>query len=51
MDKKGVILDAKAADEASIPFVYAEYGFGNVMDPQYTISKISELLELVNKIL
>lgn len=40
--------DQKAAAFAGIPFVYASYGFGEVNSPDYTIHRLSELLELFN---
>lgn len=39
-DTKG---DADACREAGIPFVFAEYGFGDVKDPDYRISCFAEL--------
>lgn len=38
--------DLKAARYASIPFVFAKYGFGNVTDYDYVIEKFDDLLEL-----
>ncbi|MGI6017832.1 MAG: HAD family hydrolase [Marvinbryantia sp.] len=38
--------DADACKEAGIPFVYAEYGFGDVTNPQYRIKTPLELTEL-----
>ena len=35
--------DADACEEAGIPFVLAEYGFGEVEDPAYRISCLAEL--------
>ncbi|UQZ32185.1 HAD family hydrolase [Paenibacillus sp. PK3_47] len=40
--------DQKAAAFAGIPFVYASYGFGEVSGADYTIRRLSELLELFN---
>ncbi|MNN86467.1 Phosphoglycolate phosphatase [compost metagenome] len=40
--------DLKAAAFAGIPFVFASYGFGEVSDPDYTINRLSDLLELFN---
>ncbi|MDF9841506.1 MULTISPECIES: HAD family hydrolase [unclassified Paenibacillus] len=40
--------DQKAAAFAGIPFVFASYGFGEVSDPDYTINRLSDLLELFN---
>ena len=38
--------DRKAAMHAGIPFVYAEYGFGEVEDHDYKIEDLKELLAL-----
>lgn len=38
--------DQKACKQAGIPFVYASYGFGNVQNPDYTISSPKDLLTL-----
>lgn len=38
--------DADAAAHAGIPFVFCEYGFGNVTNPDYSIEKFSDLLTL-----
>ncbi len=35
--------DADACKEAEVPFILAEYGFGNVPDARWRIRKISEL--------
>lgn len=42
-DTKG---DADACKEAAIPFVFAEYGFGEVEDPDYRIASITDLQKL-----
>ncbi len=42
--------DLKAARYASIPFVYARYGFGKVVGSDYTIDRLDELLKLVHSI-
>lgn len=39
--------DADACREAGIPFILAEYGFGDVPDAKWRIRKISELCELL----
>lgn len=44
------ILDKEAADLAGIPFVFASYGFGNVENPDYSISKPMDLIEISKKI-
>lgn len=38
--------DADSCRKASIPFIYASYGFGNVPDASVSISSISDLLHL-----
>lgn len=38
--------DADACRAAGIPFIFAEYGFGDVPDAQKRISKISDLLDM-----
>ena len=38
--------DCDAASYAGVPFVYADYGFGDVKNYQYRISKFTELLSL-----
>lgn len=38
--------DANACKEAGVPFIFAEYGFGDVPDAKRRIAKISELLTL-----
>ncbi|MDO4523478.1 MAG: HAD family hydrolase [Eubacteriales bacterium] len=35
--------DANACAEANIPFVFAEYGFGSVEEPDYRIADLSDL--------
>ena len=42
-DTKG---DQDACKEAEIPFVFAEYGFGDVEDPDYRIKNLKDLVEL-----
>ena len=42
--------DEESARVAQIPFVYAEYGFGDSTAPDYTIKEFSELVELMEKI-
>lgn len=44
------ILDKEAADLAGIPFVLASYGFGNVENPDYSISKPMDLINLTKEI-
>ena len=43
--------DVKGALEAGIPFIYAEYGFGEVSDIRYSISDICELPTKLREIL
>ena len=38
--------DADACQKAGIPFVLAEYGFGDAAAPDYRISELKDLLEL-----
>lgn len=38
------ILDKEAADKAGIPFVLADYGFGQVENPDYIIEKPADLI-------
>ena len=40
-------MDANACKEAGVPIVFVTYGFGNVENPDYTIDKISELIDMV----
>lgn len=47
-DTMGDLLGANYAD---IPFVHAKYGFGKVDNPQYSISNITEITELIQRIL
>lgn len=42
--------DKIASDEAEIPFVFAEYGFGNVENSQYSIKEFCELPEVIKNI-
>ena len=42
------IGDYEAATEAEIPFVYAEYGFGEVLNAEYKIRAIEQLMEKVD---
>ncbi|MBQ8563125.1 MAG: HAD family hydrolase, partial [Firmicutes bacterium] len=43
--------DQKAAALAEVPFVYAEYGFGQAENPEYSITEVWKLPELISKIL
>lgn len=40
-------MDASACREASVPFIYASYGFGTCDKPDFTINNISEILDLL----
>ncbi|GAA0337501.1 hypothetical protein GCM10008967_29700 [Bacillus carboniphilus] len=40
------IGDQKAANFAEIPFVYAEYGFGEVDQYDYSIKSLEDLVKL-----
>ena len=42
--------DHKASKEAKVPFVFAEYGFGETKEPNYRISSFSELMTLMKKL-
>lgn len=44
------IMDKEASQQAQIPFIFAEYGFGNVIDPLYSIQQFSDITAVVNKI-
>lgn len=43
------ILDKEAADKANVPFVLADYGFGEVNNPDYIIKKPADLLEIAKE--
>lgn len=43
--------DQKAAGQADIPFIYAEWGFGNCFNPDYSASSAGEIPALIEKIL
>lgn len=43
------ILDKEAADKAGIPFVLADYGFGQVDNPDYIIEKPADLIEIAKE--
>lgn len=42
--------DCNSANGAGVPFVYADYGFGHVENPEYAIKEIAELPDVVKKI-
>lgn len=41
-------MDANACKEAGVPFVFASYGFGNVENPDFNITRISDLLDMID---
>lgn len=43
-------LDLKSCQEAGIPFIHAEYGFGKELNEKYHISEMKELPKLVKTI-
>lgn len=43
-------MDKTASEQAGIPFIFAEYGFGNVCNPPYSIQQFSEIINVVNRI-
>lgn len=43
------IGDFEAAEKNSLPFIYAEYGFGEVSDAVYAINNFTELEEVLKK--
>lgn len=43
--------DKKAAQSAGVEFIYAEYGFGNIENSEYKISRFSELPQLADTII
>lgn len=40
-------MDANACKEANVPICHVTYGFGTVENPDYSIDKIADLLEIV----
>lgn len=42
--------DCNSARDNAIPFIYASYGFGNVLDYDYVINNFSELKNIIKKI-
>lgn len=42
--------DQRGALDADIPFIYAEYGFGNIDDSKYKISEFKDILEEARKL-
>lgn len=43
------ILDKEAADKACIPFVWASYGFGNVENPDYILTKPNDIIKIAKE--
>ena len=43
--------DQKAAGQAEVPFIYAEYGFGQCTNPDYSVKTAGEIPALIKKIL
>jgi phosphoglycolate phosphatase len=41
--------DEKAARFAGIPFIYAEYGFGNAVSPDAVITRIKQLPKCIKE--
>jgi len=44
------VSDQNAAVKAGIPFIYAEYGFGNVNHQKYVLGKFSDLKDILHEI-
>lgn len=42
------IIDKLSAENNNIPFVYASYGFGSVIDNGYIINSIDDIIELIS---
>lgn len=43
--------DCKACEKAGVPFIWASYGFGNVPDAKNSIKELSELPDIICKII
>lgn len=43
--------DLKGANYAGIPFIYAEYGFGQLDDMKYSINSILDINKIIGDIL
>lgn len=43
--------DLDGAMHANIPFVYATYGFGNLIEQKYAISKFTDMIECASTLL
>ena len=44
-------LDERSAAECRIPFIYAGYGFGNIVNAKYSIIKFSDLADIADMLL
>ncbi len=44
-------MDLEGANYAGIPFIYAEYGFGQIDEVKYSISNIWDINRIVGNIL
>lgn len=44
------IMDKEAAEQAEVPFIFAEYGFGDVISPPYSVQQFSEITSIAQKI-
>lgn len=44
------IMDKEAADKAGVPFVFASYGFGEVENPAYTLTKPRDIINIAKEI-
>lgn len=40
------VMDKEAADMAKVPFVFASYGFGDVKNPDFTLTKPADLIKI-----
>ena len=43
------LKDQEASNKANIPFIFASYGFGEAINPKYTINNFKELLNLIKE--
>ena len=44
------IMDKEAAEQAEVPFIFAEYGFGDVISPPYSVQQFSEIINVADRI-
>lgn len=42
------VWDSEAAEKAALPFIYAAYGFGNVVQAEWSISSFDQLQQLLS---